>query len=253
MRSRSLMAATLVAALALGVGGCATENRVTEQSRELNWQTYQAAAMVNAWVSGIAANWLPVPVAQQLPGIILASKDVKDNTALILKVQGEPKKKEGYSPEASAQKRKETEESYAESMWKMGLIGGLGVLLPVLVNKFAPGLGTLAGNVFGGLFKSKGTKMAEATMAGVEQYMEKNPDQAKALAGYLERAQHQVGAKTLAGQVLEHVKSNVVPTLPKRRVQEDPEPTAAAPAPAVPQTTEPAAAPTESPPATPSA
>ncbi len=90
------------------------------------------------------------------------------------------------------------------------------MILPIVANRFAPGLGNVVTNVLGGAFKSKGMKTTEATFAGIEQFMAKHPEMADPLARFLKRSQKKLGVDSFASKVLEHVKSNVVPTLPRR-------------------------------------
>lgn len=183
----------------LGGLGCAG-TRVTEEDKDVVWQNYQGSKVI-------------VETTNQ-PEVAVIAEDLHANSETLVKNFGEPKKKVPYSTEASAAARKASEESHAQGWFMMGLTGLIGVGLPVLINRFAPGLGGLVSNMLGGIFKSRATKTAEATMAGIEQYIRSNPTAGKVVEGFLHRAQKKLGVDSLAGKILGHVKSNVLPELP---------------------------------------
>lgn len=193
-------AAVCLVVLALAFSGCASANKVTEGDRQLSHQNIGAAAAILG--------------AATAPAIVVPAGDIKANSEQQLENWGLPESPQAYSPKASAASREQAKGEHAQA-WYMAIGAGiLGIGLPVLINRFAPSLGTFASNILGGIFKGKATKTAEATMAGVEQYMRANPNISAILTGYLTRAQEKLGVRSFAGGLLGQVKTSILPQLP---------------------------------------
>lgn len=212
-----------VLAALFAVLSCASENRSTDGDKQLHHQIYGASREIQTQTDN--------------PAVLVPAVDIEKNSKTLLNNQGMPENPKPYSTENSAASRKQSDEEHSTSWFTIAGLTLLGTVLPVVVNRFAPGLGNFATNLLGGAFKSKGMKTTEATFAGIEQFMSKHPEMADPLSRYLKRAQKKLGVDSFAGKVLEHVKSNVVPTMPKRSadvgtVADEPPPPPAPSAPA---------------------
>lgn len=128
-----LLVPTMLFALALG-GGCITQSTVTEQDRQVNWQTLGAAEEVvtqirnlRPLVSGVAGAGLMLDAAEA------ALEDIILNARLHVEIHGPPKKQERYSKPEAASARKAAKESHAAGgFWKTvaGIfLSGIGLVL----------------------------------------------------------------------------------------------------------------------------
>lgn len=196
-----------VLAVLFTVLSCASENRSTEGDKQLHYQNFGASKKIQS--------------VSNDPAVLVPAVDIEKNSQTLLDSQGMPKNPQPYSSSASEESRKQSKEEHSTSWYTVVGLTLLGIILPIAANSFAPGLGNVITNVLGGAFKSKGMKTTEATFAGVEQFMRANPQMAKPLAQYVERAQKKLGVDSFAGKILAHVKSNVLPTMPTTKVEAD--------------------------------
>jgi hypothetical protein len=112
----------------------------------LTWQTKGALAVVALNLADAAKN-LTAATLDKAVGFVKAAQEATQaavlNTATMLKVQGEPKEKKGFSGEASEAARKAAEEAVPwYERWYAGAAAALTAVLAVakIVGRFAPGI-----------------------------------------------------------------------------------------------------------------
>ena len=109
--------------------GCSSADRVTEEDRQLSWQTFQASALAEQKLIQVVPAMSDPMIGAMIQTALQAAKDSRANTETQVKNWGEPKVKVDYSPEASAAARGSSTKSHESSPWIPILVGGATLLL----------------------------------------------------------------------------------------------------------------------------